>query len=88
MNSSLAKTLESENQSNASFGSGRATRLLGVAVPPCPNLKSMTIFRFEYERYDASRLNLKLMTILASGSQSNAVFGSGFEALRCLPDQI
>ena len=35
-----------------------------------------------------SRSNLKLMKILASDGQSNVVFGSGFRALRCIPERI
>ena len=41
--------------------------------------------RFGYRHYDASRPNLKLMTILASGGQPNAVFGSGFKRYNASP---
>ena len=43
--------------------------------------------RFGYRHYDASRPNLKSMTILASGGQSNAVFSSG-TSVTMLPDRI
>ena len=42
---------------------------------------------FGYRHYDASRPSLKSMTILASGGQPNAVFGSG-TGVTMLSDRI
>ena len=76
------KMLASGGQPNAVFGSGSGrydTFPTESKVDEDIGKRGSVECRvwFGYRCYDASRLNMKSMKILASGGQLNAMFGSG-----------